>query len=298
MASRPRYLVIVPPDLQRTAALFRAMALAKETQAEIALGLFDFDPVLAKAQARGFSISAYLDGRRRELEQFTTHLRLEGFKVTAEVRWGSPYTEQVLAEVVRIEPDLVIKDVQAEGSLKRLLLTGRDFELLRHCPAPLMLVKSGNHNLPMHILAAVDPLDENNRPHELNGRILGAAEKYGMISGASVDVVHVFQPLPVMASAAGLGGVAWAPDHELVQMLRHEHERGLQSLGKEYGVEDRHLHVLDGIPGTTLAEFSRTYHIDLLVMGTVSRRSLERLMVGSVAEDLFQKLNCDVLAVK
>ena len=298
MASRPRYLVIVPPDLQRTAALFRAMALAKETQAEIALVLFDFDPVLAKAQARGFSIAAYLDGRRHELEQFTTHLRLEGFKVRAEVRWGSPFIEQLLAEVARLKPDLVIKDVQAEGPLKRLLLTGRDFELLRHCPAPLMLVKSGNHNLPGHIMAAVDPLDENNRPHELNARILGAAEKYGMVTGASVDVVHVFQPLPVMASAAGLGGTGWAPDHNLVQMLRNEHERALQALGKEYGVQERHLHMLDGFPGSALAKFSETYHIDLVVMGTVSRRSMDRLMLGSVAEDLFQRLSCDVLAVK
>ncbi|HSN18611.1 MAG TPA: universal stress protein [Gammaproteobacteria bacterium] len=298
MADRPRYLVIVPPDLRRTAALFRAMALAKETQAEITLALFDFDAVLAKAEARGFSISAYLDGRRRELEQFTTHLRLEGFSVTTEVCWGSPFTKQVLAEVDRIKPDLVIKDVHTERALKRLLLTGWDFELLRHCPAPLMLVKPGHHNLPVHIMAAVDPLDENNRPHELNGRILGAAEKYGMVTGASVDVVHVFQPLPVMASAAGLGGSGWAPDYSLVQELRNEHVQALQALGNEYGVEERHLHILDGFPASILTEFSVTYGIDLVVMGTVSRRGLERLMLGSVAEELFQKLDCDVLAVK
>ena len=100
------------------------------------------------------------------------------------------------------------------------------------------------------------------------------------------------------SSRANVGGAGWAPDHNLVQMLREDHERALQALGKEYGVEERHLHVLDGLPGTTLAEFSRTYRIDLLVMGTVSRRNLERLMLGSVAEEQFRNLDCDIRAVK
>ena len=296
MNKRPHYLVIVPPSLQRTPALFRAMALAKQSGAELELALFDFDAGLNKARNRGFDLKAYLEGRRRELEEFASHPRREGFSVKAGVHWGSPMTRQILAQVLALKPDLVIKDVQVEPALKRVLLTGRDYELLRLCPAPLMLVKSGDHNLPKHLLAAVDPLDENNRPHELNKRILDAAEKYGMTCGAEVEVVHAVQPVPVMASAAAFGGTV--PDNMLMAELRKLHEQALRDLGKEFGVEERHLHMLDGYPPEAIATFAATYRVDLLVVGTVYRGGFERFMLGSVAEQLFERINCDVLALK
>jgi len=296
MSKRPRYLVIIPPALQRTPALFRAMALAKQTEAELELGLFDFDASLNKARSRGFDLKAYLEGRHRELEEFASHLRREGFSVKASVHWGSPVARQILAQVLALKPDLVVKDVQTEPALKRVLLRGLDYELLRLCPAPLMLVRPGDHNLPKHLLAAVDPLDENNRPHELNKRILDAAEKYGMTCGAEVDVVHAFQPVPVMASATGFGGAGL--DSRLMSELRTQHEHALKELGAEFGVEERHQQMLDGYPPDVIPTFAATYCVDLLVVGTTYRGGFERFMLGSVADQLCEQINCDVLALK
>lgn len=289
MSARPCYLVPVPACLERTAALFRAMALAKLSEARIVLALFEYDGTLAKAESKGFDLAAYLDGRRRELEEFASHLRREGFSVEAAVHWGKPLSEHLLAEVARLAPDLVIKDAQSQSLIKRLLLSGQDYELLRRCPVPLMLVRPRAPNLPARMLAAVDPLDENLRPHELNAQILGAAEKYGMLCSASVDVVNVLQPVPIKAASAY---------SFLVEEYRRNHEAALRELGEEYGIEERHLHLLTGFPVDALSDFVTTRHIDLLVMGTVSRSRLERLEMGSVAEGLFGHLDCDVLAVK
>lgn len=289
MTTRPCYMVLVPPSLERTAALFRAMALAKQSEARLLLTLFEYDAVLAKMQTNGFDLAAYLEGRNHELEQFSSHLRREGFSVETAVHWGKPVTQLMLTEVEKRAPDLVIKDVYAEPLVRRLLLTGQDYELLRRCPAPLMLVRQSGSNLPAHILAAVDPLDENLRPHELNARILEAAEKYGMLCGASVDVVNVLEPVPLKAgSTYGF----------LMEEYRRNHERALQDLGEEYGVEERHLYLLSGFTVDVLADFVATRHIDLVIMGTVSRSRLERLEMGSVAEKLFAHLDCDVLALK
>jgi len=289
MSARPDYLVLVPPSLERTAALFRAMALAKQSGARLMLALFEHDATLAKLQTRGFDLPAYLDGRRHELEQFASHLRREGFTVEASLHWGTPTTKYILAEVERLAPELVIKDVHVEPLVRRLLLTGQDFELLRRCPAPLMLVRSGSHNLPTQMLAAVDPLNEHLRPDGLNARILEAAEKYGMLCGATVDVVNVLEPVPLKAgSAYGF----------LIEEYRREHEQALRQLGAEYGVEERHLYMLAGFAVDVLADFALTRKVDLILMGTVSRSWTERLEMGSVAEKLFRHLDCDVLAVK
>ncbi|HSN17352.1 MAG TPA: universal stress protein [Gammaproteobacteria bacterium] len=289
MTARSRYMVLVPSSLERSPALFRAMALAKESEAKLLLASFEYDGALAKLQAKGFDLAAYLEGRKHELERFAAHLRREGFAVEAAVHWGRPLTDLLLAEVEKLAPDMVIKDVHVEPTVRRLLLTGQDYELLRRCPAPLMLVRQGAPNLPTRMLAAVDPLDENFRPHELNAQILGAAEKYGMLCGASVDVVNVLEPVPLKAgSAYGF----------LIEEYRRNHEWALRELGNEYGIEERHLHLLAGFPVDALASFIATQRIDLLIMGTVSRSRLERLEMGSVAEKLFARLDCDVLAVK
>lgn len=296
MSDRPRYLVIVQSVRERTPALFRAMALAKQSGAELMLALFDYDAALNKAKAKGFDLAAFLEGRRRQLEEFAGHLRQEGFPVSTTVHWGNRPAEQILEVVAQSKPDLVIKDVHAEPPLKRLVLAGRDFDLLRLCPVPLMLVKPGSRNLPAHIAAAVDPLDENGRPHGLNTGILDAAEKYGMLCGAPVEVVHAFDSEPDFANAAAFGG--WSLDPALLKDLRAQHERALRELGSKQGVEERHLHLLAGFPPKALADFTATYGIDLLVMGTVHRTGLEHFMLGSVAEQLLDRLDCDVLAVK
>lgn len=295
MTKRPRYLVIVPGGLQRTPALFRAMALAREAEAEIHLALFEYDSGLEKARKRGFDLDAYLDGRRRALEEFAAHPRREGLTVKVDVHWGNLVTGQILAEIEALKPDLVIKDVHAESALRRLIFTGRDYELLRLCPVPLMLVKPGDGNLPKHIMAAVDPLDENGRPHELNTRILEAAERYGMVSGASVEVAHAFQATSLAASAAAFGG---APDPMLFGELKDQHAAALKELAAENGVEERHLHMLEGFPPEVLADFTHAYRIDLLIVGSVQRSGLERFMLGSVAEQLMERVHCDVLSVK
>ena len=93
--------------------------------------------------------------------------------------WGRPLLLRVLLAVLAERPNMVFKDMHAEPTLRRLLFTSLDLDLLRQCPEPLMLVRPSPGTLPKRILAAVDPLDEHDRPHELNARILSTGESSG-----------------------------------------------------------------------------------------------------------------------
>jgi universal stress protein E len=159
-----------------------------------------------------------------------------------------------------------------------------------------MLVKPGSGALPQHVLAAVDPLDEYGCGNELNEDILKAAEKYGMQTDATVEVAHAFQFIPVAVDPGFMSG--WVPDLTLQQELRDLHAKALRDLGVRFGVEERHLHMLDGDPAKQIAGFAETYHTGLVIMGTVNRNDLQRLFIGSVAEDLLDRLHCDILALK
>jgi nucleotide-binding universal stress UspA family protein len=56
--------------------------------------------------------------------------------------------------------------------------------------------------------------------------------------------------------------------------------------------------VLDGKPAAQIVKFAEESKIDLIVIGTQGKRGLERLLLGSVAEQVIRMAPCKVLVVK
>jgi nucleotide-binding universal stress UspA family protein len=54
----------------------------------------------------------------------------------------------------------------------------------------------------------------------------------------------------------------------------------------------------EGEPATQILEVARDCRCDLIVMGTHGRRGLNRLLMGSVAEQVMRKAPCPVVTVK
>jgi nucleotide-binding universal stress UspA family protein len=55
--------------------------------------------------------------------------------------------------------------------------------------------------------------------------------------------------------------------------------------------------VAEGVISETLMEMIRLHHIDLAVLGTHGRRAFKKLLLGSVAEEVFRTALCPVLTV-
>ncbi len=287
-------MVIVDKALTLTAAVVRAAALARKSDDRLLLALFEFDRVLARAKLRGVDLDAYLRGRREKLESLADQLRRDGLKVDTRLFWDHPVTARVLLTVLGEQPQMVIKDVHREPALKRVLFTPEDLDLLRQCPAPLMLVRNGTHGLPRRIVAAVDPLDGQGRPHELTAQVLHAANRLAMQCEAELDVVHAFEYAPPFVGVE----FGWLPAPDLIEESRTLHRDAMQELGKKFGIPPGHLYVLDGTPGWAIAGFAAENGVDVVVMGSIQRTFLQRLSIGSVAEDLLQRVDCDVLVLK
>jgi nucleotide-binding universal stress UspA family protein len=56
--------------------------------------------------------------------------------------------------------------------------------------------------------------------------------------------------------------------------------------------------VLEGKPAAEIVRFATEKSIDLIVIGTQGKRGLERLLLGSVAEQVIRMAPCKVLVVK
>ncbi len=56
--------------------------------------------------------------------------------------------------------------------------------------------------------------------------------------------------------------------------------------------------ILEGKPAAEIVRFATEKRIDLIVIGTQGKRGLERLLLGSVAEQVIRSAPCKVLVVK
>ncbi|HSG66502.1 MAG TPA: universal stress protein [Gammaproteobacteria bacterium] len=58
------------------------------------------------------------------------------------------------------------------------------------------------------------------------------------------------------------------------------------------------MHLTQGVAAEQLLMLSRTLPADVVVMGTVSRSNIKRLLIGNTAERVLDRLPCDLLIVK
>src|SRR5690606_41962165 len=79
---------------------------------------------------------------------------------------------------------------------------------------------------------------------------------------------------------------------------RRRAQQALHRVAVAFDVPEKQTHLMAGEPAQVLPAMARKLRADVMVMGAVSRRGLERLFIGSTAERILDRLPCDVLVVK
>ena len=285
-----KILVVVEPDAKDQPAVERAAQLARMAEADLELFLAEFNPYLADGfyfdpvQAQNLRYQ-YGDQRMKELEALADPLREQGLNVTVTTAWGNPSYGEILDRVEEARPSLVVKATRHHNPLARLLLDHEDWELVRQCPVPLMLVKGESWQEQPLIVAAVDPNHVNDKPARLDDSIIGTARQLAELSTGAVKLFHS----------------AWIPPLSGLYPLQPDVEREedqLVALGSKHGIPAEDCEwslepVEESLPAMVTAE-----GVSLVVMGAVSRSRLDQALVGNTAMKLLDDLACDVLVVR
>jgi len=107
--------------------------------------------------------------------------------------------------------------------------------------------------------------------------------------GAHLIVLHVAPP-PVIASAEGV--FHSEPEYCLEPLREQLHQLQTPDVGR---VDRR---VEEGEPEDEILRVAQESNADLIVMGTHGRTGLDRLLLGSVAEQVVRQASCPVMTVK
>jgi universal stress protein E len=302
---RLRRILVAIADLQNTHSevLRRAAVLARATGAQVELFHAVTTPFVEsrrvgrRLMALQLTAADSLILAQKNLEQIARSKLLQGCRVRVVAIADKPAHEAIVRRALAMHADLIINGTHTRGLADRLVLRHTDWELVRHSPVPLLLVKSTRRRGKTVVLAAIDPLHANAKLVRLDGEILDVASGMSAVLKGTLHVVHAYLPLSVMLSA-GIGEpLVWNTtelDGNYTQRVRREFTRALRS--SQIPPRRRHLRV--GVAATELAACAARIRATLVVMGAISRSRLERLFVGSTAEHVLNDLACDVLIVK
>lgn len=300
MSQYQHIMIVTDPAMRRSTAFIRGVELARKTGARLTLLLVDYSPTLYRARfldaaVLNKAIEGYMAVRERWLEKEAKLLRVEGIKVDTRAIWHKPVYEEIARQAMQGKPDLVIKDNEKTNGVARAVFAPADWQLMRLCPSPLMLVNAHASTHPQSILAAVDPFDSHDKPSSLNDDVVNAALAMAYQCDATVDVVHAYQYIPTAVPA---GTETIFVDSAVFEQIRTEHQRAFAEFGKRHGIPDERMHLLEGSPAVAISKLATEINADLAVLGTVQRRALKRVFIGSTAEEILGSIDCDVLVLK
>ena len=145
----------------------------------------------------------------------------------------------------------------------------------------------------------MDPLHERDKPAELDNRILATARALGGSLNGEVHVFHAFDIAAAIAVSTDAMSMPIAlPLNELADAMRAGHTEAVERLCKQHGVPPDRTHIHQGGTRPLLLTLTEQLRADAVVMGAVSRSGLKGLFLGNTAEDVLDRLHCDLIIVK
>jgi universal stress protein E len=290
-----RLLLITHLALRHSPAIDHAAALAKASGAKLhIMALIPSLKLLSLLEEgdREPVRERYLHDHRDWLKDQVRKFHGRGIEVTTRLAWADDMEQDILEHVREQQPNVLIKEIQHDASLKRAFFTPLDWHLLRHCPTPVYLVGGVRHALPRKVVAAVDTTAGDSENKELNDQIVQQATSLAEQCDAELHLLYAYDISQDYLEELG-GGLKLS---ELTNWRRKKLEKSFLELAGRYGVPADRRHFVLGHPVTALSEFANKHHVDVIVMGRVQDQGLVKLL-GSTTEHILYQVPCSVLAV-
>ena len=273
-------LLVVERTADVAALLSKVLVLARGCGARLELFLCDSEQayVLAHAydqQGTSAARAASTASALRYLGGLRELAGASGLETAIDAQCESPLYESVVRKVLQSAPDMVIKEIATPDASQHGFPDPNDWQLMRTCPATLMLTGRRGWRKPPCFAAAVDVSEEETA--DVTGRVLAAAVMLARVFEAELHVVYGERDSAAESAARG---------------------EKLRRLCDGAGIAPEHTHILGGEPKRTLPPFAREQGFDALVLGALAHGVDGTTPVGTLTSTLLDSLDCDFVLVK
>jgi len=294
--------ILYPTDFSATAtqALKHALFLAEQFEAELhmlhAIILHDSDP---RDPDRHFPepseiLNQLFEIADSEMAEIARKNEAKTFSlVEAKVR-GYSAGEVILRYTDEHDIDLVVMGTHGRRGPARLFLGSVAEEVVRHAPCPVLTLRE--EKAPQAIEAVeriLVPVDFSPYSQEA----LSYGKEVAALYGAGLQVLHTIEE-PAYPYFYTPGGT-YSPVEQLEALREKAEEALVKMLSETPGPEvPAERFVATGRPASEIARFAEERGSDMVVIATHGLTGLERLLVGSTAEQVVRLAHCPVFTVK
>ena len=297
-------LVVLNPENDKQYALARAVRLVKEQKSEVPVKI----TVFLAAYDLSYEISALLSAEEREemhrgviaqrqkeiqpyLEKYADPMI--GFRPI--VVWSSNEAEAISVEVEKNNYDLVVKYTKEEESLTSLIFTPMDWQLLRKCPTPMLVVRDDDWKHQRRILVAVNVSGDEDYHETFNKSLVSLSiDLADNLERGNIHLVSAYPPTPINMAI----DLPEFHTSEYTNGIRGQYLINMKALRQSFGIDEDHTHVREGFPEDVIPDVAKELEAELVVLGTLGRTGLSAALLGNTAEHVISKLSCNLLAIK
>lgn len=282
-----KILAVIDPREKTHHALERCRQLPADADLDIQAVLF-----IESASAENFK-KIYGEQKAWLEEQVTPYIA-DGYKITTEVVAFQKLYEALIETANKHQADFVVKPMRQHSLFQSVVRTSTDWNLIRHCDFPLLLVSEQDSTAGKPLLAAIDVCSGEENHEKLNSIVLEQAKQLGSVLNMQIELVNAWRAATPMMAVGSVDATPYPTPGD----LQKEHKEAANNLGKAHDVTASRIHIKEGAPSYVINHVADTIGAGLIVLGTVARTGISGALIGNTAEGVLESTNCDVLVVK
>ncbi len=285
MSLYKKLFVVIDPTTEKQPALTRAADIGTKSKGKVTAfsAVYKAIEEMGDASSRKMGKQAVLKEWKAKVTELAAPYKAKGVRIAQSCFWTSDWYAAVSRAALRAEADLVVKSTFRHGKLQRLLHSTSDFTIMRHSPAPVLLVRDRKSFSGKIILAALDIESKDEGHIGLNNAVMKHAHQMAAFTGL---------PLHVIAATSR------KPDFSHILAGEEQHPDGDEAtIAHAFDVERANLHIVRGDAKRVIPEQANLLKADIVVLGVSKRSGAQGVLVGTTAQKILDKLDCDVLAV-
>lgn len=205
--------------------------------------------------------------------------------------WNPRTWEGILHAAEAAHADLIVKGASLHQKYGDIVRTPDDWNLLRHSPVPVMLVKPQAWVAHPVLLCGLDVFDEAHE--DLNVALLKEGDALVRLLGGELHVVCSY---PMFEPWVGELGATTS-----YESLRNNIEADIihrvDAIAAAAGVKFKQLHAEEGHATHAIGAVAEETGAELLLLGTHARGGVRGLLLGNTSERILHVVAMDVLTM-